>query len=540
MSKDGSASFGWQPDEAMRKYMQTVQGVAIANEFEDDDERVVFATNVFNELNLSNPENTRKLCCHPDASRLVEQLLTFFSEENQLSLCRACIDNLGHIAVSPFGSHALQKILLSVRGICSKGSDEAAACVLAAADAALLSWAEIMVDPRGSFVLRTLIACLCGYLCSEKDLKAFIFSDKMASFATPEAFRWKLSSICDGLVTQAADALPYWCKQAPSSVIIQFLLIAVKKFDPIASDRLVRAICCAEATCQKINPDSILKMIRHPVASHAVELCFSGLHAQLWRELYSTIFQSRISALSLHQFATFPLQSFVAAAPERQDLDSVFCEIEATFAQLLQTRPTVITSLLLACSRLQHKQSEALALLLSSSGAKSMKAMIPQLLNVAAPAAANSYEPQRCALASAVMSLHGDAKRDIRDAADALDASLLLSLCHSSAASKFVCSLLCSPALQQKHKDSIVGKLLAHASSLVCTATGSHVIDSCFDASSIDYREKLVACLAGDAIAVRRSFFGSLTLRHIFCFFQQTAPLTLTFFRVQSRISVQA
>ena len=77
MSKEGSAAFGWQPDEAMRKYMATVQGVAAANEFEDDDERVVFATNVFIELNLSNPENTRKLCCHPDASRLVEQLRQF-------------------------------------------------------------------------------------------------------------------------------------------------------------------------------------------------------------------------------------------------------------------------------------------------------------------------------------------------------------------------------------------------------------------------------------------------------------------------------
>jgi hypothetical protein len=43
----------------------------------------------------------------------------------------------------------------------------------------------------------------------------------------------------------------------------------------------------------------------------------------------------------------------------------------------------------------------------------------------------------------------------------------------------------------------------------VCTATGSHVIDSCFDASSIDNREKLVACMAGDVVAVRRSFFGS-------------------------------
>ena len=41
MSKEGNASFGWQPDEAMRKYMMTVQGVAAANEFEDDEERVV-------------------------------------------------------------------------------------------------------------------------------------------------------------------------------------------------------------------------------------------------------------------------------------------------------------------------------------------------------------------------------------------------------------------------------------------------------------------------------------------------------------------
>lgn len=508
MSKEGSAAFGWQPDEAMRKYMATVQGVAAANEFEDDDERVVFATNVFIELNLSNPENTRKLCCHPDASRLVEQLLTFFSEEDQLALCRACIENLGQIAVSPFGSHALQKILLSIRAMCAKGSDDAAACVLAAADAALLSWAEIMVDPRGSFVLRTLIACLCGFLCSEKDLKAFVLSDKMATFVPPEAFSSKLSAICGGLITQAADALPYWCKQAPSSVIIQFLLIAVKKCDPPASQRLVRAVCCAEATCEKINPDSILKMIRHPVASHAVELCFSALSKDLWRELYSMIFKDRVASLSLHQFATFPLQSFVAAAPDQSDLDSIFSEIEAAFGQLVQSRPTVITSLLLACARLQHKQSQALALLLASLGARSMKTLLSQLLTVSSSAAANSVEPQRCALASAVVSLHGDAKRDIRDAVDALDAAFLLSLCHSSASSKVVCSMLAAPALQQKHKDAIVGKLLPQTASLVCTATGSHVIDSCFDASSIDYREKLVASLANDVVAVRRSFFG--------------------------------
>ena len=79
--------------------------------------------------------------------------------------------------------------------MCAKGSDDAAAFVLAAADAALLSWAEIMVDPRGSFVLRTLIACLCVFLCSEKDLKSFVLSDKMATFVPPAAFSSKLSAI---------------------------------------------------------------------------------------------------------------------------------------------------------------------------------------------------------------------------------------------------------------------------------------------------------------------------------------------------------
>jgi hypothetical protein len=450
--------------------MQTVQGVAAANEFEDDEERVVFAANVFTELNLSSPENTRKMCCHPDASRLVEQLLAFFSEENQLALCRACTDNLGHIAVSPFGSHALQKILLSIRGMCAKGSAEAADCVLAAADAALLSWAEIMVDPRGSFVLRTLVACLCGFLCSEKDLKAFVFTDKMPTFVPPDAFSSKLSAICGGLVAQAADALPYWCKQAPSSVIIQFLLIAVKKFDAAASSRLVRAICCAEAACEKINPDSILKMIRHPVASHAIELCFSALPADLWLELFTMIFQTRIAALSAHQFATFPLQAFIAASPQPQLLDSIFSELEPAFGQLLQTRPTVITSLLLACARLQHKQSHALALVLSASGAKSTKALIPQLLNAS--------EPQRCALVSALLSLHGDASRDVRDAVDALDAAFVLSLCHSSAASKVVCAMLAAPALHHKHKDAMVGKLLPHAASLACTSRSSPTVFS--------------------------------------------------------------
>ena len=538
MSKEGGAAFGWQPDEAMRKYMQTVQGVAVANEFEDDEERVVFATNVFNELNLSSPENTRRLCCHPDASRLVEQLLPFFSEENQLSLCRACTDNLGQIAVSPFGSHALQKILLNIRGVCSKGSDEAATCVLAAADAALLSWAEIMIDPRGSFVLRTLISCLCGFLCSEKDLKALIFSDKMATFVPPESFSSKLSAICDGLITQAADALPYWCKQAPSSVVIQFLLVGLKKFDLPTSNRLVRAICCADASCEKISADSILKMIRHPVASHAIELCFSAIPTDLWRELFSMIFQSRVASLSLHQFATFPLQSFVAASPERDDLDSIFPEMEAAFGELVQSRPTVITSLLLACARLQHNQSKALSLLLSSVGAKSLKLLIPHLLNITAPASASSsFEPQRCSLAAAVVSLHGDAKRDVCNAVNSLDAPFLHSLCHSSASSKVVCSMLSGPALDQQHKDVLVGKLLAHTAALACTATGSHVIDSCFDAASIDYREKLVASLAGDIVAVRRSFFGSLLLA---CFTNFCASANSLAIRLQSRFSLQA
>jgi hypothetical protein len=515
MSKEETPMFGWHPDEAMRKYMQTVQGVAVANEFEDDDERVVFATNVFNELNLSNPENTRKLCCHPDASRLVELLLTFFSEENQLSLCRACIENFGHIAVSPFGSHALQKILLSIRAMCSKEYDGAAACVLAAADAALSSWSEIMIDPRGSFVLRALIACLCGFLCSDRDMKALTFSDKMATFSPPEAFSRKLIAICDGLVTQAAEALPFWCKQAPSSVVIQFLVIAVKKVDTSASMRLVRAILCADASCEKVKPDSILKMVRHPVASHALELCFSALSAHLWRELFSTIFQSRIASLSLHQFATFPLQSFVAASPEQQDLDSVFCEIEAAFSQLVQSRPTVITSLLSACARLQHNQFKALSLLLSSVGGKSARDLIPVLLNFSLPATSCSLDPQRCSLASAVVSLHGDAKRYVRDAVDALDAPFLFSLCHSSPGSRVVCNMLSSPSLQQQHKDALVAKLLEHTVSLACTSTGSHVVDSCFDSSSLDYREKLVTCLAGDLISIRRSFFGQITITHM-------------------------
>jgi hypothetical protein len=209
-------------------------------------------------------------------------------------------------------------------------------------------------------------------------------------------------------------------------------------------------------------------MIRHPVASHAIELCFSALPADLWLELFSMIFQTRIAALSAHQFATFPLQAFIAACPQQQHLDSIFSELEPAFGQLLQTRPTVITSLLLACARLQHKQPQALALLRSAAGATSTKALVPLLLNIS--------EPQRCALVSALLSLHGDASRDVREAVDALDAAFLLSLCPSSAASKVVCAMLAAPALHQKHKDAIVEKLLPHTASLACTSRPSFTV----------------------------------------------------------------
>ncbi len=181
----------------------------------------------------------------------------------------------------------------------------------------------------------------------------------------------------------------------------------------------------------------------------------------------------------------------------------------------------------MTCARLQHNQSKALSLLLSSVGAESLKLLLPNLLNITAPAfASSSFEPQRCALAAAVLSLHGDAKRAMSAmlSVNSLDAPFLHSLCRSSASSKVVCSMLSGPALDQQHNDVLVGKLLAHTAALACTATGYHVIHSCFGAAFIDYREKLVAFLAGDIGAVRRSFFGSLLLASFtkFCAFAKS------------------
>ena len=173
-------------DEAILPYVKQVAVLAKANDFEADEDRKIFVDNVWRELKMGKSEQLLRLITHKDGSTAVQSLLPLSSTKQLYRLCKGLKGAMARVIFNPYGSHVLEAIFgfvprlvnASMEELQGKDSDdeeddaeeEGASDQLeslekmfaATCDELVGGWMEIMMDARGSHVLRAIIRALAG------------------------------------------------------------------------------------------------------------------------------------------------------------------------------------------------------------------------------------------------------------------------------------------------------------------------------------------------------------------------------------------
>lgn len=163
--KEATASI----DEQTQGYFKRVQDVIEEDDFDDDEGRKLFVTNVFSQVET----NELNLSCDQSISTVMEKLVVHFNEVQIRRMLQNLRPHFQVISTNKFGSHVLQSLLnLIPRAVRSErirtlelgpeDLDSAEALFLQFCDFVKENLAELVCDTYGSHVVRTVLEVLGG------------------------------------------------------------------------------------------------------------------------------------------------------------------------------------------------------------------------------------------------------------------------------------------------------------------------------------------------------------------------------------------
>jgi len=305
-------------DEQLLPYVKEVTVLARANEFEADEDRELFVDNVWRELKMRKAEQLLRLITHKDGSAAVESLLPLSSPKQLYRVCRGLKGAMARVIFNPYGSHVLEALFgfvprlvnASMEELTKKNDDDdeeegeeqeedtsalesLEKMFQATCDELAGGWMEIMMDARGSHVLRAILRALSGL--EPKDKAQPAGGDGAGATAgkfgkgrqkqthgemrpanwkrhpVPKSFKERLGAISSELSAEEnAEELSEMSLNSAAAPVLQMLLLAVRN-----QAELVEGIARALLRCagERAVPDKawVLKMAQDECGSHMME-----------------------------------------------------------------------------------------------------------------------------------------------------------------------------------------------------------------------------------------------------------------------------
>ena len=341
-------------DEELLPYVKEVTVLARANEFEADEDRELFVDNVWRELKMRKAEQLLRLITHKDGSAAVESLLPLSSPKQLYRVCRALKGAMARVIFNPYGSHVLEALFgfvprlvnASMEELAPKGEDdegrgegedegegrdEAALEPLekmfqATCDELAGGWMEIMMDARGSHVLRAILRALSGLEPKDSPPAVGAAGDTPAASSkgragkgpqkqthghfrpanwirhpVPKSFGERLGTISSELAEEdAAAELSEMSLNSAAAPVLQMLLLAVRSKPPLVQG-IGRALLRWDSEAGGPDKEWVRKMSQDECGSHMMEALVEVLPAE---EVHALVDALRGSMLQLSRQRT--------------------------------------------------------------------------------------------------------------------------------------------------------------------------------------------------------------------------------------------
>ncbi|XP_078432748.1 pumilio 23 [Wolffia australiana] len=455
------------------------------------------------------------------------------------ALCGFLVSSISvfsHIATDKCGSHVAETALKSLIAHLDDPDNlsEIENILKKISEAIVLNSARVMSSPYGSHVLRSLVSICKGVTVDSLEdyhvtNRSLVLAERLnfkhskskgrsadpSQHGFPDVFRFLVFE----MLRQAKDEISVLRVNKYSSFVLQTVLKLLHGDEEGLLPVILRILGCPEDRAwgnSQISTDvalGIAEMLEDTASCHLLEVIIEMAPESLYDEILTKVFKGSFDKISTHYCGNFAVQALLSSVKSSAQLESIWEELHPLLKQLLETgKSGVIASLLAACDRLQTRRLECCHALANAvcSGSEFPSAVIPRLLFLESFISGDDYSSWNrpsgeermhvigCLMLQIVFRFPKKLIQPYTRSMLAMDADLLGQVAMDAGGTRVLEAFLCSDSsVQQKTK--VIGKLQGYFGELSLRASGSFVVDKCFQASDLP----LKSAIASELLAVR-------------------------------------
>ncbi|KAL1957977.1 hypothetical protein VTO42DRAFT_5369 [Malbranchea cinnamomea] len=555
-------------DADEQEYFSHASQTLELNQFESDEDRRLFIDSVYEEAN----GKELKIACSQSCSRLMEKLITLSTPAQAKRLFQKFSGNFLHLSQHRFASHCCECLYLRAAPIVThemskakkkkkknddnegEGEDSDAIAVpmedlfLQAISELEGNWGYLLTEPFASHTIRVLLLVLAGEPFDTSTNTSILASRKKENLdsvrasaqidpslaekrAVPQSFKDALEKMIknlvgglDGTYLRALTTHPV------GSPVLQVLLTVelshmgrARAKDP---DSVLRRLVPDESLEEQESQTFLSGLLFDPVGSRLLETIIRCAPGKFFKLVYKKIIRDRIGALSRNELAAYVIVR-VLERLSKEDLEDAMDRILPEMQILVDRSRVIVIKSLIERSRVRGVDTTRLADALNAAYGSDPAIRLVNMLKLnddeqedkaKAKSGPSPQQVHGSLLAQAMLQALGPLADSIRSSLVALSTEHLLKIAMNSSASHVLQESLVFSKSTAQYRRQIAPRFSGHMHELALDASGSHVADALWHATTdiMFIKQRLADELLENELALRDSFFGRAVWRNWF------------------------
>ncbi|KAI1911243.1 Nucleolar protein 9 [Ophidiomyces ophidiicola] len=551
-------------DSDEQEYFSRANQTLEFNQFEGEEDRRIFVDSVLEEAN----GKELKIACSQSCSRLMEKLISLSSANQLKHLFAKFHGHFLHLVQHRFASHCCERLFQRAAPIVTyemkprekKGADVSdneneetvsdqsmADLVLSAISELDGNWGYLLTESFASHTIRVLLLILAGEPLDTSNV-AVIASRKKENLSSlkththfehplaekrdvPSVFREALEKMIKDLITGLDTTYLRALATHPiGSPVLQVLLMVElthlgkgRSSDPNSVIRRLLPDDCLQDTD---SATFLNGLFYDPIGSRLLETLLRYLPGKSFKGIYRNIIQDRIGSLSRNEIASYVVVR-VLERLSKEDLQTAMGTILREIPSMVERSRLNVIRTLIERGTVRGADLTPLAEALKSAYGDDPISRLSKILRLDDNAQANDGPPNDTSslasqqlhgslLAQAMLQVPGPLSGMIRSSLLELPPSTLLGIAKSPTASRVLQESLKFPKSNSQFRRQIIPRFTGHLCELAMDSSGSHVVDTLWQATAdlLFLKQRAADELINNEKVLRDSFLGRAVWRN--------------------------
>lgn len=540
-------------EEDEQEYFRHADELLEANDFENDEQRQLFLSNIYREAEGKELKIANSQSC----SRLMERLILLSTPAQKKTLFEKFGGNFLHLIQHRFASHCCETLFIQSAPIVtaellgekivgentsSETSESMENLFLFTLNELEGSLASLLTDRFASHTLRVLLMVLSGkspdnakksLLQSKKKEKITVHGNKSETgelrkdgWAVPDSFRLAVDKIkSDTIINDESGFVDLLATNPMGNPCLQLLLeieLTTQQGKTKGNDEksIIRKLLPDDLSAPDSKGVSFINgLVYDSIGSRLIETIVTYAPGKLFRQIYKACFKERMGSLARNETAGFVIIK-VLERLSLEDLRDALSSILPQIPSLVErSRTSVIRTLLERCV-VRGADTRELAKTLKSCYGENPKVRISTIVNLEPRKSEDGTKQEMngrnfsqlhgSLLAQTMLDVPGPLSELIQDSLLAQSSDEILRMSQETFTSHIIQAALKPLKTNIAFRRKLVNKLLPLVPALALHNSGSHVVDALWIGTEgiMNLKERIAMSLQEHESELRESFDG--------------------------------